>query len=91
MHPLRCLIIHIDIDPAAQRDRQHAQIINTVNVVGVRMGIQNRIDIRDAGSQHLFAKVRARVDHDRCGAVRPDPADEQGAAPAAILRIFRIA
>ena len=77
----------VDRDPLAVRPVETAQLVHSSDVVGMRVGEQDRVDARVAGRQQLVADVRPGVDQE----VEPVLLDENGAALAPVLRIVGIA
>ena len=65
----------IDVDALAVVERQHAQVIDAVRVVGVLVRVEHRVDAIDLGVEQLLAQVAAGIDDDagrlglpgRCG------------------------
>jgi hypothetical protein len=40
------------------------QVVEPVNMVGMRMGVEHGIDMLDPGGDHLLAEIRAGIDND---------------------------
>ena len=92
LEPRQCRPVAIDIHQPALLQHIAAQIVDAVDMVGMRMRVERRVEPRDAGHQHLLAKIRTGVDDDaRRRAVRPDALGQRGAARAPVLRVGRIA
>jgi hypothetical protein len=86
-----CRLVEIDVDAAARVIRDHAQIIDAVTMVGVLVGVEHAVEQPDAGIDQLLAEVGRRIDqHARC-APRVCALRQNGAAPAPVLGIIRIA
>ena len=74
-------------------DRRHdqivdgAEIVDAVDMVSVGVGVEQCVDLADAGIQALLAQVGAGVDQD---ALTPC-LDEDGAAAATVARVGRAA
>ena len=65
----------------------HAQVVDTVDVIGMFMGVEHRIDLVDVGIQQLVAEVRRGVDQHR----RAAGLDQDRRPAAAVLRVVRVA
>ena len=50
--------------PVAMREAQGAEVVETEDVIGVRVGVEDGIDVADAEAQRLLAEIRAGVDED---------------------------
>src|ERR1019366_7318082 len=71
---------------------QRPQVVDSEDVVGVSVRIEDGIEVRDLFAQRLLAKVRRAVDHDVAGIVlRITVADQHGRASAPVVRILRTA
>ena len=56
------------------------------------MGVDRRVEMLDAGIDHLLAEIRAGIDDDGgLAAIFAGLLDQQGGAGAAIFRVVRIA
>ena len=55
------LVAEIDVDALAVVERQHAQIVDAVRVVGVLVRVEHRVDAIDVG-----ARAAARAGRSRC-------------------------
>ncbi len=62
---LQCRRVGIDVDAAALVEREHPQIVDAVDVVGVGVGEQHRIEPGHLGLEQLLAQVRRSVDQHR--------------------------
>src|SRR5260370_12023625 len=72
--------------------RERAQIVDSEDVVGVRVSVEYGIELRDFLAQRLFAKVWRGVDQDVAGmVVRITVADHHGGTGAAVARVGRAA
>src|SRR5262249_48677873 len=71
--------------PAAQL-AGHAQIVDAVQMIGMRVGQQHRVDPRGAGIEHLLAQIGRHVDQE----VGAAALDQHRAAAAAVARVGRI-
>jgi hypothetical protein len=61
-------------------------------MVGMLVGVENGIQTAHVGPKELIAQIGGRVDQNGCGrTVRRNPFHENGAAPAPVLGICRIA
>ena len=56
--------VGIDVDQLALLQPVAAQIVDAVDVVGMRMRVDHRVDALDVRRQHLLAEIRAGVDDD---------------------------
>ena len=57
--------------PLAMREAKRAQIIEAEDVVGMRMRVEDRVDVRIPKRRACWRKVRAGVDEDAMGRVAP--------------------
>src|SRR5690606_16468688 len=83
--PVAAFAREIDVDAAAIVERQDAEVIDAVGMVGVFVGIENGVDAIDLGVQKLLAQVSASVDKYPCGlrnSVAPGLDQQSAAAPA---------
>ena len=85
------LVVGVNLHAAALEQRLLAQIVDTVNMIGMRMCIENGIKPLYTGRDHLLAEIRARIHDDGGDAIGPDPLDKKRAARAPVLRIGRVA
>src|ERR1700730_2614880 len=84
--------VHIEVDFSPCHDDQRPDLVNSMNMVGVRMGQQDGIEPGNGEPEQLFAKIGRHVDEDLGrGAVFPGPFDQHRAAPAAVFWIVGIA
>lgn len=84
--------VGMDIDQLALVENETAQIVDAMDMVGMRMRINGRVKALDRRQQHLLAEIRPGVDDDsRAAAVGRDPLDQCSGAHAPVLRIVRIA
>src|ERR1700732_3727107 len=84
--------IHIEVDFSPSHDDQRSNLVNSMNMVGVRMGQQDGVEAADAEPEQLFAKIRRHVDEDLGrGAVLASALDEDRTAPAPVFGIIAIA
>src|SRR5690606_28192650 len=93
VQPLTTGLGIIDVDAPAIVQRQHAQVINAMRMVGMLMGKEHGVDPIDIGVEQLLAHIRSGVDQDSrwlFNAFRPT-FNQQRTAPAAISRFLRIA
>ena len=73
-------------------DEEGAQIVDAVDVVGVLVAQQHAVEPVHTGIEQLFAQVGRGVHQDAgAAAIGCGTLDQDGAAPAAIFWIFRIA
>jgi hypothetical protein len=69
-----------------------AQIVDAVNMIGMRMRIEDRVDSLDVRCNHLLAKIRSGIDDDGGrAAVGAGLFDQQGSAAAAVFRVDGVA
>jgi hypothetical protein len=47
----------------------HAQIVDTVKVIGVGMGVQDGVNTHDVGAERLQAELRSRIDDEYAPAI----------------------
>src|SRR6266404_3554146 len=72
--------------------RQRSQVVDSENVVGVRVSVEHGIKLGDLFAQRLFTKVRRGVDQYVAGiGVRITVADHHGRTGAAVARVRRTA
>jgi hypothetical protein len=57
----------MDRQAGATVDRKHAEVVDAVDVICVRMGQEHGVDVRDFCGQQLKAKLRRRIDEQRAG------------------------
>ena len=75
--------------PVAMREAQGAEVVEAQDVIGVRVGVEDGIDVADAVARRLLAEIGAGVDED---AVRTRwfllglPFDGDGGAEALVAR-----
>ena len=50
----------MDVDQLALFEHEAAQIVDAVDMVGMRMRVDDRVDALDRCQQHLLAEIRAR-------------------------------
>src|SRR2546423_12734744 len=85
-------VIGVDVDALPFLERERPQVINAVGMVGMVMSIEHRVEPLDGGVKQLLAQIRRGVDQDASALTRAVcPLDQQRAAPAAVLRVVRIA
>ncbi len=78
--PLQRRLVGMDIDQPALLEHVAAQIVDAVDVVGMRMRVDDGVDALDRRHQHLLAEIRPGVDDDRASwrrsprCARPVPA-----------------
>ncbi len=65
------------------KEVEASEFVDSVDVVSVRMGVEDRIDALDVGSKRLLAKVGRSVDEETLSL----SLDPHGSAQALILRI----
>ena len=91
-HDLRRGRVEVDVDPAAAAQKERAQIVHAVGMVGMFVGVEDAVEPIDLGIEKLLAQIRRSVDQDaRDPAVVAAPLDKERRASAAVLRIVRIA
>ena len=84
--------VHIEVDFSPSHDNQRPDLVNSMNMVGVRMGQQNGVEPADAEPEQLFAKIRRHVDKDLgLGPVFATLLDKERATPASVFGIVGIA
>src|ERR1700731_4121578 len=84
--------VHIEVNFSPCHDDQRPDLVDSMNMVGVRMGQQDSVEPADATVEQLFAKIRRHVDEDLGrGAILATPLDKKRAAPAAVFWIVGIA
>ena len=72
--------------------KERAEVVDTVSMVGMLVGVEDAVEPIDLGVEELLAQLGRRVDqHPREPAAVAAPLNEQRGAPAAVLRIVRIA
>src|SRR6266403_6242026 len=72
--------------------RQRSQVVDSEDVVGVRVSVEHGIELSDLLAQRLFAKVRRGVDQDMAGiVVRITVADHHRGTCSAVARVRRTA
>src|SRR6185437_7330415 len=83
----------IDLDTSAVVERQHAEIVDAMRVVGVFVRVKHRLDAVDPGVEQLLAQVAPGVDDDTGGlrAAGGAPFEEQRTAAPAVAGVGRIA
>src|SRR6202023_3952792 len=91
-HDVRGGGVHVEVDFLPCLDDQRPDLVNSMNMAGMRMGQQDGVEPADAEPEQLFAKVRRHVDEDlRRGAVLAGALDEDRTAPAPVFGIIAIA
>jgi len=81
-----------DRHPAAGIVEIAAQIVDAVNMVGMRMRVEDSVHMIDPCPDHLLAKIRTCVDNDsRCRAAGRKLLNHKGCACSLILRIVGVA
>src|SRR4051812_49934938 len=88
---LRGALVEIDRHALAAVNEQAAQIVDTVAVVGMLMGIEHGVDPIDVSVEQLLAEIRRRVDQDASDASAGAALDQKRGAAPAVLRIVWIA
>src|SRR6202011_1187712 len=84
--------VHVEVDFLPCLDDQRPDLVNSMNMVGMRMGQQDAVEPADAEPKQLFAKVRRHVDeYLGRGAVLAGVLDEDRTAPAPVFGIIAIA
>ena len=68
-----------------------AEVVDAVDVVGVRVGEGDAVEEAGVGGEELGAQVGGGVDEGAGGARRGGALEEEGAAAAAVLRVRRVA
>ena len=91
MESRRRRLIRPDRHTFAAVDDEGSQIVDAVDVVGVRMSVNHGVGPIDPGRNHLFAKIRAGIDNDDRFAVLAELLDQQRCSAAAVFRVFGIA
>ena len=83
-----CRVVSVDRNAHPLSNHIATQIIDAMNVVSMRMGIDRRIDALDAGSNHLVTEVRSGVHYDgRLSTVRRSLFNQQRSTPATIFGV----
>ena len=80
-----------DRQPGAAVLGDGAQVVEAVQVIGVRVGVEDAVEEPDPGVEELGAQVGGGVDQDAGGAGGGGALDEQRAAAAAVLRVRGVA
>jgi len=90
--PLVGFVAEMDIDTLAVVEREDAEVVDAMRVVGMLVRVEHGLDAIDVMAQELLAQVAASIDDDagRCAVARTS-FDQQGAAAAAVPGIGRIA
>lgn len=84
--------VHIQVDFSPSHDDQRPDLVNSMNMVGVRMGQQDGVEPADAEPEQLFAKIRRHVDENLGrSAALAGALDEDRTAPAPVFGIIAIA
>ncbi|MNV20057.1 hypothetical protein D3C71_1109430 [compost metagenome] len=84
--------IGIDRYPVLLQENVATQVIDAVQMVGMGMRVENGVDARHPGRNHLLTKIWPGIDSDDSAAtIRSDLLDEKGRARAPVLGIFGIA
>src|SRR5262249_10861102 len=77
---------------AALGDEEHPpEVVNAMRVVGVCMGVEDGIDMLDAGGEQLLAQVGGGVDQPGRSPILAEPFDQQRASPPPVLWVGGIA
>src|SRR5579875_417019 len=70
--------VHIEIDFSPRHDDQGANVIDPMNMISMRVGQQNSVEMCDPESKQLFAKIRRHIQKNlRFGPAFPRALDEQ--------------
>ena len=79
-------------DALAHVHHDGPDVVDPVDVVGMRMRDHDAVDPRDLGAEKLLAQVRRGVDeHHRLGPVGERPFEQNGAPAAPVARFVRVA
>src|SRR5271166_4746065 len=62
---------------------KRAQVVDPKNMVGMRMRVEHRIELRDVLAQRLFAKIGSCIDQN----MMPVVAEQNGRPGAAVVRV----
>lgn len=82
--------IHMKIDALLSHDDERPHLVDSMRVIGMRMGEQDRVEPVDAAIEQLAAQIGRHVDEDlRLAAVCAFDKDRATSAP--VLGIFRVA
>ncbi len=91
VHGRRGALVQMDVDALPLVQEQCAQVVDAMGVVGVLVGVEDRIQPVDLGRQQLLAQVGRRIDQDAGHAAAFAALDQQRGAAAAVLGIAGIA
>ncbi len=84
--------VRVGRDAPAAVQHEGAQVVDAVDVVGVRMGVDDAVGPIDLRVQHLLPEIRPGVDHDDGAvAVGADALHQQRRPAAAVLRVAGVA
>src|SRR6516165_4628026 len=84
--------IHMKVDFMAGHNDQRPHVIDSMRMIRMLMREKDSVEMADILPQQLLTQIRPRIDeHLGPGSVIAEPFDEDGATPAPIFRIFRIA
>ena len=59
---LGCGLVQVDVDRSSPRDKQPAQVVDAVGMIGMLMGEEHRVEPIDLGVEKLLAQVRRSID-----------------------------
>ncbi|MNT29051.1 hypothetical protein D3C72_1647760 [compost metagenome] len=82
--------VHPRLNPSPRMNGENSQIVDTVGLIRMVVGIENGVDMGDPRHQGLLSQVRRGVDQDAGGSVRTATARQHGAAGAPISGLARI-
>ena len=55
-------VVGVEGKTVAMLEAEWAQVVHSENVIGMRMGVKDRVDVPDVFAQNLLAEVLPRVD-----------------------------
>ena len=89
--PLHRGAVGMDVHQAIPADHKGAQVIDAMDMIGMRMRVDHAIDMSHRRQQHLSAEIGASIDGNRGpGAIGPDALYQGRGAHAAVPGIGRI-
>ena len=80
-------LIRVDRDAFALNHDETTDVIDPVNMIRMRMGVENRVEALDIVVDHLLAKIRAGIDHHNRFATVADPAHHESRTGTPIFRV----
>ena len=84
------ITIRPDGQPAAHVENNHAQVIQTMHVIGMGVGPQNRIQFANASIQQLLAHIRRGIDQHPGGTLIGHALYHHGTAAAGVFGVIWI-